>query len=290
MRTPVANRAEKKENLLKRLFHPSVAGITVPLTFVDRETPDFMDICDANVKTEWFMMTNAYHHVSPDVDLLFTHDDMPRAVIPYTPADTSHCTDYEACQEVARLARMTFPSLDRVILDTDMLYHTPSRNAFCQAWKAENGDLGEFFAAAEGDHTRFLERSTPRGPTATSYLAHLYKTREADNLYSFSNRLRYGTKDAFVKVHHNAEIEHHKRLMKGKGINPFNKLRVCAKEGQFSLECITVPLKPGSEFPKSCCDGFTCGKGNMCIADVNYGEARKRGLQLSEPGLLTLSD
>ena len=91
------------------------------------------------------MMTNDYNHVSPNVDLLFTFDDMYQDVTLYNPVDTSHCIDYEACQEVARLARMNFTNLDRVTLDTDMLYHTSSMNTFCQAWKAENGDHGNIF-------------------------------------------------------------------------------------------------------------------------------------------------
>ena len=84
---------------------------------------------------------------------------------------------------MARLARMNFTNLDRVTLDTDMLYHNSSMNTFCQAWKADNSDLGEIFPVAEGYHTRFLKHSTPQKPSVTLYLAHLYNVGEDENLY-----------------------------------------------------------------------------------------------------------
>ena len=41
-----------------------------------RTAPDYMDLCEANVTTDWFMLTNAYHVVSP-------HTDMVRYIIIY---------------------------------------------------------------------------------------------------------------------------------------------------------------------------------------------------------------
>ena len=136
------HKADKKSNILQRLFQslPVFAKCVIPVTYIEHKSFDFMDLCDAEVKTKWFMMTNAYHHVKPEVDLLFTHEDIPRPVIPYTPAYTSYCTDFDACRETIRLARKIQPDMDRVVLDMDMLYHTPSRNVFCEDRKKENRD------------------------------------------------------------------------------------------------------------------------------------------------------
>ena len=44
----------------------------VPVRTQHRGAPDFMDLCEADIKTEWFMITNSYHHVARHVDLMFT--------------------------------------------------------------------------------------------------------------------------------------------------------------------------------------------------------------------------
>ena len=44
----------------------------VPTHAQHRDAPDFLDMCEADVKTEWFMLTNSYHHVANHVDLMFT--------------------------------------------------------------------------------------------------------------------------------------------------------------------------------------------------------------------------
>ena len=45
---------------------------SVPVTLQYRRAPDFMDLCAAEVTTDWFMITNSYHQVSRHVDLMFT--------------------------------------------------------------------------------------------------------------------------------------------------------------------------------------------------------------------------
>uniref|UniRef100_A0A7S2A676 Uncharacterized protein n=1 Tax=Trieres chinensis TaxID=1514140 RepID=A0A7S2A676_TRICV len=285
------------------LFAPS-SPTRVPLRHVRRDFPDFMDLCEADVKTEWFMHTNAYHHVSPDVDLMFTHDKIPRPVIPFTPANTSHCTDYDACVEAVRLAKKIYPQLDKVILDTDMVYHTPSRDSFCDAWKEENGELGEALAQAEGGLASYLDHSTPQGPIATGYVAYLLKIGMADNLYEFTNRLHYGSKDPFVHVHIDAERERYGMLMAERRMeSPRRRLEssTCAVAGELSLDCGAS----GIGVFQSCCSDLEliCGKDGACVnvgtlhlddgktqghrkTQEGYGVHRKRGLRLSEPGLL----
>lgn len=45
---------------------------SVPTHAQHRDNADYMDMCEADVKTEWFMLTNSYHHVANHVDLMFT--------------------------------------------------------------------------------------------------------------------------------------------------------------------------------------------------------------------------
>ena len=76
-------------------------------------------------------------------------------------------------------------------------------------------------------------------------------------------------------------------MMKGIGDPSEIVSRVCAKEGKFARSCIIIPANPGNKSPKNCSDGFTFGKGIMCNMNVNYGETRIIGLQLSLTGLFT---
>jgi hypothetical protein len=99
----------------------------------------------------------------------------------------------------------------------DMVYHTSSRNAFCDAWKKTNGRHGEilFNRIGHAKAAAFLQQSIPRGPTASAYLAYLQSSNMADSIYAFTNRLDHGAKDAFVKVHPDVERERHLALAGG---------------------------------------------------------------------------
>jgi hypothetical protein len=77
----------------------------VPVRTQHRGAPDFMDLCEAEVKTDWFMITNSYHSVARHVDLMFT----PRSfipVIPFTPATYAFCFKYPYCKETINLAQV----------------------------------------------------------------------------------------------------------------------------------------------------------------------------------------
>ena len=58
----------------------------------------------------------------------------------------------------------------------------------------------------------FIQQSIPRGPTASAYLAYLQSSHMADSIYAFTNRLDHGAKDAFIKIHPDAERERHLAL------------------------------------------------------------------------------
>eukprot|EP00984_Skeletonema_dohrnii_P024647 scaffold13791_cov168-Skeletonema_dohrnii-CCMP3373.AAC.3 len=83
----------------------------------------------------------------------------------YTPAESIHCNAYKACRETIRIAREIYPDLDK-----------------------------------EGGRGLALANSTPIVPTATAYVAFLYRNGLAEHLYHFSNTLRHGSKKLFVRA------------------------------------------------------------------------------------------
>jgi hypothetical protein len=54
----------------------------VPSRSQHRAAPDYMDLCEAEVHTEWFMMTNSYHKVASHVDLMFVPGTF-KPVVPF---------------------------------------------------------------------------------------------------------------------------------------------------------------------------------------------------------------
>jgi hypothetical protein len=92
---------------------PPVAGshddydelTSVPVRMQHRGAPDFMDLCEAEVKTEWFMITNSYHQVARHVDLMFTPGKF-QPVIPFTPATLAFCFKFPYCKETINLAQV----------------------------------------------------------------------------------------------------------------------------------------------------------------------------------------
>ena len=171
----------------------------VPVRSQHRGAPDFMDLCEAEVKTDWFMITNSYHHVARHVDLMFTPGTF-KPVIPFTPATYAFCFKYPYCKETVNLAQRIHSGQDKVIQDMDMLYHTESRNAFCKEWKEENGEEGEDLYKHQQRRLMFRKKIIgPPGPTGTSYFAWLVKNGK-DNLYKMTDRSVYGARPPFAKI------------------------------------------------------------------------------------------
>ena len=171
----------------------------VPVRGQHRTAPDFMDLCEADIKTEWFMITNSYHQVSRHVDLMFTPGKF-QPVIPFTPATYPFCFKFPYCKETINLAQRFNPGHDKVVLDMDMLYHTESRNAFCKQWKEENGEEGEDLYKHHQRRLMFRKKIIgPPGPTGTSYFAWMVKEGK-DGMYKMTDRSLYGARPPFVKV------------------------------------------------------------------------------------------
>ena len=164
-----------------------------------RNAPDYMDLCEADIKTDWFMITNSYHHVSRHVDLMFTPGTF-KPVIPFTPATYAFCFKYPYCKETVNLAQRMNPGHKQVVLDMDMLYNTKERDAFCKEWKEANGDEGEDLYKNQQRRLMFRKKIIgPPGPTGTAYLAWLTKEGK-DGMYKMTDRSLYGARPPFVKI------------------------------------------------------------------------------------------
>lgn len=176
----------------------------IPIRPQHRSGPDHMDLCEAEINTDWFMMTNAYHHVATHVDLMFTPGKF-KPVVPFTPATYPFCFKFAYCKETVTLAQRFAPGHDKVVLDFDMLYHTETRNKFCAEWKEKNGEEGEDLYKHQ--QRRVLRRKKaglgkivgPSGPTGTAYTAYLVREGK-DGMYKFTDRSLYGARDAFIKI------------------------------------------------------------------------------------------
>jgi len=186
---------------------PPVAGAhddydemtSVKVTTQHRGAPDFMDLCEADIKTDWFMITNSHHHVARHVDLMFTPGTF-KPVIPFTPATYPFCFKFPYCKETISLAQRINPGHSKVVLDMDMLYNTKERNAFCKEWKEENGDEGEDLYKNEQRRLMFRKKIIgPPGPTGTSYLAYLAKNGK-EGMYKLTDRSLYGARPPFIKI------------------------------------------------------------------------------------------
>jgi len=171
----------------------------VPVRTQHRGAPDFMDLCEADVNTDWFMITNSYHHVARHVDLMFTPGTF-KPVIPFTPATYPFCFKFPYCKETVNLAQRINPGQDKVIQDMDILYNTKARNAFCKEWKEENGEEGEDLYKNQQRRLMFRKKIIgPPGPTGTSYYAWLVREK-MDGMYKMTDRSLYGARPPFVKV------------------------------------------------------------------------------------------
>lgn len=153
--------------------------LIIPAWRMIRKSNATMDVCDAPVSNRWFMLTNTYHKLAPYTDIMVAPDYKP--VIHYTSA--YHCSKNSDCKLILDDARRFYPSLDKVVLDFDMIYHEETRNAFCQAWKTAN-----------------MTTNSIGMPTAASYVAYLYSQNWAEYLYSFSDKHLHGSYDAFIRV------------------------------------------------------------------------------------------
>lgn len=101
----------------------------------------------------------------------------------------------------------------------------------------------------------------PLAPTATAYVAYLYRIGLAENIYSFTNVLVHGTSPLFVKFEEDTVMDDMEEKTPAepifrRGLAKEDGNKWCAPEGQYALECIQAA--PNEGWPPECCKGLTC--------------------------------
>lgn len=188
------------------------AGVAFRTQRRGKGVPAFMDLCEVDVDTEWFMITTTDYRVRRRVSLMFTPGSW-NPVIPFTPATYPFCFKYDECSKTVFLAQKFNPGQDKIVQDMDMLFHAETTAEFCKKWKSRYGRLGEkLYDDAAGqsendDHPPPFPRhgsdedksAGPSGPTATSYYAYL-TSRGMDGMYKVTDRSLYGARPTFAKL------------------------------------------------------------------------------------------
>jgi len=150
--------------------------------------PDFLDWCQANVSTDFFMYSNTFHKLVDPVFILQSKNSS-EPYVPYVPADSDACTSYPECVYSVLQAR-NVSGLDNYryhVLDTEMVFDTSIKAEFClywQAWHAQN------FAEDECDPIS--------GPTADDYLA--YSMANSGISVEVNSKVKQGSK--YIAVPH----------------------------------------------------------------------------------------
>jgi len=167
----------------------AAATFSIPVAVQNRADKDFthMDLCEAKVNTDYFMMTDVDHAPLTRIDLMFASDGSNRPVVPYVPSESSHCSNYKACAATLSQAREFFPAMDYFMLSEEILFSSSLRQEFCEEWKLrEETKLPA--AVAE----------SAMGPTPTSYIAYLLQLGVGGSAYSFSDAIKEGSRKTFV--------------------------------------------------------------------------------------------
>ena len=178
--------------------HLATFKASIPTSVRSRFTSDFMDLCNAPVETDWFMITNSYYALADYVDLLFSDEDGEiKPVIPYIPVNGRHCFANAACKEANRLARQLDSKSSMIIEDFDMIFNTQAKGEFCDVWTKQFGHNGERLYGPKSPAG--AQDVGYRGPSATSYAAYLSGRGRLRELYKFTDRTFYGSRDNFVR-------------------------------------------------------------------------------------------
>ena len=152
-----------------------------------------MDLCTAEVSTDYFMITSVNFAPLESIQLMFAADGTNRPVISFVPSASAHCSSFKVCADTLEQARVFFPDMDRYFLSDEILYQKHLRHQFCDNLRRrrEDGDLP--------------------GPSATNYMAFLYSSGIVRSTYIQSNAVIHGSRKLFVEKEPRtpASLQHH---------------------------------------------------------------------------------
>ena len=150
---------------------------TIKLSIQERKkgVGDF-DLCSANVQSDWFMITNSYHVVNDNVDLLFNKQG--KFVIPAVPATDENCYTVSACKDSLDTAKDLFNVTETYLVqDQNMVFHTKTLKEFCQIWSDAT--------TKEKDERKRMHMKS-MGILASAYVAFLHSKMSLRENYELS--------------------------------------------------------------------------------------------------------
>lgn len=143
------------------------------------------DLCTVNVQTPWFVMSNSLLELKEDIfSVPMSNVNGDKTLISYEDVDADSCLDDPLCLRDFELAQQILPGFSIVFDDYDFIFHTESKNEYCQfLYDTDNSSWYEY-------------------PSATSYVAYLKSAGILESLYDLSDRRLFGSNFLFT---HRAE-------------------------------------------------------------------------------------
>lgn len=156
---------------------PQISVSSANVQVVSRDgNPDSADLCTVQIDTSWFAMTNSYHQLKEDVQIMTQFDrGVHKPVVSFVRPDFESCYSYPGCRRDLQLAQEIVAGFDSIYQDFDFVFHTESRNDYCQFLRDSSNPTWSSF------------------PSATSYAAYLQKYGLLDKLYVHSDRNVFGS-------------------------------------------------------------------------------------------------
>ena len=166
---------------------PDLSGLSLstPITahYRGRDEPEYMDLCTSPVNTSWFMMTDTFHRVKPhNLYIMRTSDGRP--VIPYLPGE--FCLQYPSCK--AEHVASFNQGCNKAIQNVDMIYRTDMRDEMCSK-------LG---TPIRGERNSSARIKLSEAPTATLYASFVDINKGAEDVYLFTDKNEFGSRNPFA--------------------------------------------------------------------------------------------
>lgn len=162
---------------------PDLKNLSVlPIQFIARQNRSNLDLCTAPVTTEWFMMTNSFHRIRQDFQLMTEYDQGSlKPVVPFVKATPDSCYSFPSCSKKLEMAKQILPSTDTFYQDNQFIFHSSTRDEFCTQYE-------DMF-------------STILPPSASSYISFLESLKpEEESLYVAFDKGAGGSRDFFLRL------------------------------------------------------------------------------------------
>ena len=176
------------------------ASVSVGASIVNQKqtSSSEMNICDVQVSTDWFVITDDKHSIIDDMRILVTPDGSKRPLQAFVPSNMKSCQESTVCRETVALGNKLFPSMNSYVLSGDALFHRSLRDEFCRYVREMQSD-------EINDEPHIIQDVFIRGGIAsdsimaTRYFAFLYKNGYADSTYVMMNKAKIGVKNNFKR-------------------------------------------------------------------------------------------